>query len=425
MLYSEEQIQRANGQSISDYFRAQGYSCTREGREIHIHGFGGFKVREDTKEYYIHSEQKGGIGLVDCLRKTFNMTYPEAVKEALNGEMPNGKTQDNMRSFFPKRKFPTGEFSEKEEKKEFKQPQRDGDNKRVFAYLTKTRGISSQVVNELIAQNLLYQDIKGNAVFLDMKDGKPCGAEFHGTGCKRYFIGNADFSEIESRQIIKVEPFIAQQLDKILKDGKSVKYAGCVYATQANIAASPADMLKISDITEALHNCELDIKSLNAEVGANLKSFNGVAFGTGNNFFEYKRCGDPAGAYVFESAIDMMSFMHLHPEAQKCEFVSMGGLKPSVVESLLERGLKVALCVDNDGKGKKFQEKFADRCIVMNECAKGGVKDYNELLLKKYPKKSFIGEIHKMSEWAEKVQERAALSKETLSVGNRNRSLEV
>lgn len=29
MLYTEEQIQRANERSISDYFRHEGYSCKR------------------------------------------------------------------------------------------------------------------------------------------------------------------------------------------------------------------------------------------------------------------------------------------------------------------------------------------------------------------------------------------------------------
>ena len=38
MLYSEEQIQRANERSISEYFRQAGYSCKRVGSETHIEG---------------------------------------------------------------------------------------------------------------------------------------------------------------------------------------------------------------------------------------------------------------------------------------------------------------------------------------------------------------------------------------------------
>ena len=65
MYYSDEQIRRAESREITEYFRSNGYSCDREGREIHIHGFGGLKVKEDTQEYYIHSRHVGGIGRVN------------------------------------------------------------------------------------------------------------------------------------------------------------------------------------------------------------------------------------------------------------------------------------------------------------------------------------------------------------------------
>lgn len=67
MLYSKEQIERANAQSISDFFRSMGYSVDYESGEMHIHGFGGLKVDEDRKLFRIHSRQVGGYGLVYCL----------------------------------------------------------------------------------------------------------------------------------------------------------------------------------------------------------------------------------------------------------------------------------------------------------------------------------------------------------------------
>ena len=91
MLYSDEQIRRAESRGITEYFRSIGYSCDREGREIHIHGFGGLKVREETQEYYIHSRRVGGVGLINCLIKAFDMTFPEAVKAALDGEEPGAE----------------------------------------------------------------------------------------------------------------------------------------------------------------------------------------------------------------------------------------------------------------------------------------------------------------------------------------------
>ena len=418
MLYSDEQIQRANDQSITDFFRSMGYSADYESGEMHIHGFGGLKVDEERKLFHIHSRQVGGYGLVYCLQTALGMSYPEAIKTALNGEMPNSNTKDLS---YTKREFPIGELPPKREKpvKEFIMPQKDKNNRRIISYLTEQRRISPQVVNELINTGLLFQDVKGNAIFLDVKDGVPCGAEFHGTGRKKYTIGKAKYAEIENRTVIKTEPYIAYQVGEILKDEKDMKFVGYIYENEANIAANEQDAKLITDIIEAVRNSDIDKEMLESTVKQKLKSFNGVAEGTAGNFFEYVKFPNPQGAYVFESAIDMMSFMHLHPNAQNCEFVSMGGLKPSVVETLLQRGLQVALCVDNDEKGKYFCESFGDRCMVFTECHKNGVKDFNELLQKLNPKKNFTDTVKRISEWSDRVQEKAAAAKEALYENNK------
>lgn len=425
MLYSDEQIQRANDQSISDFFRAMGYSADYESGEMHIHGFGGLKVDEERKLFHIHSRQVGGYGLIKCLQTAFDLSFPEAAKMALNGETPNSQSIDTN---YTKRQFPKGENTfargkapPKREKvvKVFVMPQKDKNNKRVFAYLTEQRRISPQIVNELINTGLLFQDVKGNAIFLDVKDGVPCGAEFHGTGRKKYTIGNTKFADIENRTVIKAEPYIAYQVGEILKDEKDMKFVGYIYENEANIAVNEKDKKLITDIIEAVRNSDIDKETLESTVKQKLKSFNGVAEGSAGNFFEYVKFPNPQGAYVFESAIDMMSFMHLHPNAQNCEFVSMGGLKPSVVETLLQRGLKVALCVDNDEKGKFFCEGFGDRCTVITECHKNGVKDFNELLQKLNPKKNFTDTVKRISEWSDRVQEKAAAAKEALYENNK------
>lgn len=417
MLYSEEQIQRANDQSISDFFRAMGYSADYESGEMHIHGFGGLKVDEERKLFCIHSRQVGGYGLVKCLQTALGLSYPEAIKAALNGELPSSMNKDNG---YSKKQFPNGELPKREKPvKEFIMPQKDKNNKRVFAYLTEQRRISPQVVNELINTGLLFQDVKGNAIFLDVKDGVPCGAEFHGTGRKSCTVGKTKFADIENRTVIKTEPYIAYRVGEILKDEKDMKFVGYIYENEANLAVSENDKKLITDIIEALQNSDIDKETLESTVKQKLKSFNGVAEGTAGNFFEYVKFPNPQGAYVFESAIDMMSFMHLHPSAKNCEFVSMGGLKPSVVETLLQRGLKVALCVDNDEKGKYFCENFGNRCTVITECYKNGVKDFNELLQKLNPPKNFTDTVKKISEWSDRVQEKAAAAKEALYENNK------
>ena len=158
----------------------------------------------------------------------------------------------------------------------------------------------------------------------------------------------------------------------------------------------------LSDMTEIISGLKADYPDLQSEVQKKLKSYKGVSKGTTDSYFEYDR-GNPQKAYVFESAIDMMSFMQLHPEADNCKFVSMAGLKNFVVEELLEKEIKVVLCVDNDNAGEDFRKRFTGRCFSFTECRVYGVKDFNELLQKRYGQKDFFSAVGKMAEWSKNV----------------------
>ena len=169
--------------------------------------------------------------------------------------------------------------------------------KKVFAYLCQTRKINSEIVSQLAHDKLLYQDTRGNAVFVHRdKNGKIVGAEIQGTN-----------SEIR---------------------------------------------------------------------------YKGVAQGTSESVFALK-IGEPKKAYVFESAIDLLSFKQLaNPEKiQNSVLVSMTGLKPNTLKSLMENGVKMFSCVDNDEAGINFTttNKLTPCQKIL---AENGVKDYNELLQK-------------------------------------------
>lgn len=110
------------------------------------------------------------------------------------------------------------------------------------------------------------------------------------------------------------------------------------------------------------------------------KRFKGVAAGTSDSLFALK-IGEPNRAYVFESAIDLLSFKQLaNPQKiQNCVLVSMAGLKPNSLKSLSEKGLRLFSCVDNDEAGLKFTSTNGlipcNKILIDNR-----VKDYNELL---------------------------------------------
>ena len=401
MLYTEEQIQRANERSISDYFRHEGYSCKKIRSETHIAGFGGFYVKDSTipNQFYIHSQQKGGVGLVNCLMKVFDMPFKDAVRTALDGELGQTERTDSNTKYTSQ--YRTAAPSVPEPKPEFVMPEKGADNRRVYSYLTKTRCIDPSIVNEFIRAGVLYQDTKGNAVYLHKSDGKPCGAEIHGTSGKSYTVGNARYSDFaEDKKVIPTEPYIAELLDKELKNG-SVRFAGYIYENNANIVTDSTGYDAVIGKISEIQSRNIDRNAVDAEVSEKLKNYKGVAPGTSESFFRYDK-GEPKKAYVFESSIDLMSFMALHPDVTDCTFAAMAGLKPNVVEKLLAGGLPVTLCVDNDQAGQNFANQFGSRCKYFTECRANNVKDFNERLKAKKTV-PFSEKVDAMRNWADKA----------------------
>ena len=124
--------------------------------------------------------------------------------------------------------------------------------------------------------------------------------------------------------------------------------------------------------------------SIGAEIqGTNSeKRYKGVAAGTGDSLFSVT-IGTPTKAYIFESAIDLLSFRQLanQQRIQNSLLVSMAGLKPNSLKALSERGLQLFACVDNDEAGRRFisSNNLTQRNHILKEF---GVKDFNELLIK-------------------------------------------
>ncbi|MCM1166912.1 MAG: DUF3991 and toprim domain-containing protein [Lachnospiraceae bacterium] len=275
-----EQVEAARSANLAEYFRNSGYECELRRDELHVKGFGGLFVNVNTNGWYCFSENKGGSNAVNCLTEMLGKDFKTAVTE-LSGS-----------SYTPRENI---SFSEK--KKDLQLPEKADNMRKVFAYLCKTRGISPDMVSQLAHEKLLYQDVRGNAVFVHKNEsGETVGAEIQGT---------------------------------------------------------------------------------NSE-----KRFKGVATGTSDSVFAFK-IGEPKKCYVFESAIDLMSFKQLanQEKIQNSLLVSMAGLKPNSLKSIAEKGIKIYSCVDNDEAGREFEIANG-----LPSCRKvlvdNGVKDYNELLKK-------------------------------------------
>ena len=259
---TKEQIEAARSANLADYFRSHGFDCEQRKDELHIKGYGGFYINVNTNQWTCFSENKGGLNAVNCLTEMLGMDFKTAVKELAGSTITYTSRRENV-SFSAQKKAEAAP-------RELVMPERAENMQRVFAYLCKTRGISSEIVSQLAHEKLLYQDKKGNAVFVHRdENGNAVGAEIQGT---------------------------------------------------------------------------------NSEV-----RYKGVAQGTSESVFAVK-IGEPKKCYVFESAIDLLSFKQLaDPEKIKDSvLVSMAGLKLNALKSITEKGIKMYSCVDNDGAGISF-----------------------------------------------------------------------
>lgn len=107
--------------------------------------------------YYRFSTSEGGDG-IRFLEEYCGLTYPEAVMELYN--YANGEMQEKKRTYSKKNQ----NFSFPEKSPNY--------YKKVFSYLTNTRKISPDTVKKLIHDRLLYEDTRGNAVFVNQKKGR-------------------------------------------------------------------------------------------------------------------------------------------------------------------------------------------------------------------------------------------------------------
>ena len=92
---------------------------------------------------------------------------------------------------------------------------------RVYAYLTKTRGISYRTVNALVDAGLIYQDAShGNAVFLnrqkdycDLRGTYTLGSPFH--GCRRMDASGHWFFQVGKDEPVRIAYICESAIDAI------------------------------------------------------------------------------------------------------------------------------------------------------------------------------------------------------------------
>ena len=163
--FTDEQKMLANTVDLEQFLRMRGERLERAGSSsklIYSDGAG----RHDSimihgSQWFDHKRQVGG-GAIKFMQDFYGMTFPQAV-EALLGTsvspLPIRQAADMP----------------KEEKKEFRLPEKNKTMHRVFAYLIKQRFIRADVITHFAKAGTLFEDAKyHNAVFVGVdENGTP------------------------------------------------------------------------------------------------------------------------------------------------------------------------------------------------------------------------------------------------------------
>ena len=150
MIIDERTLEQArNADLIAFLERRYGFTFAHVGGAFRCKQHQSLAVKDDRRSWYWHSKAIGGYGALDFLIIGECMPFRQAV-ETITGIAPAAAPL----------------LSEPEPPKELILPPKAGIPLRLYDYLCKKRGIDGDIVNTLIQKEMLYEDKRGNVVFV-------------------------------------------------------------------------------------------------------------------------------------------------------------------------------------------------------------------------------------------------------------------
>ncbi|MDO5558374.1 MAG: DUF3991 and TOPRIM domain-containing protein [Oscillospiraceae bacterium] len=188
---SESTIKQASNTDLVDYLSSCGYEVVKRGNSYKLNiknrfpgDMSSLSVYANRKGWKRWSNGESGGDAISFLEKNMSMNFQEAVCALTNNTYicNSEKMIDQTITF---------------KEKILKLPDKyNGRYSRLFAYLTATRMIDPDIVNELIHKKLIYQDKYSNIVFVGFDENKTERfACIRGTNTEKVFRADCDNSD--------------------------------------------------------------------------------------------------------------------------------------------------------------------------------------------------------------------------------------
>jgi len=147
-----------------------GFSFVRRGDAYRCVQHPSLAVKADRLSWYWHSRGIGGYGVLDYLMKVEHLPFREAVAAVSGVRQAAAAVVTAMTKDRP------------EPAKSLILPEKAGMPLRLYDYLCLRRGIDGGIVSELIQKGMLYEDRRGNIVFVGFDEhGRARFASLRGT----------------------------------------------------------------------------------------------------------------------------------------------------------------------------------------------------------------------------------------------------
>ena len=171
--FTDEQVERAKNVDVRTFLeKTEGYVFQQHGRYLKCQNPeqtgqpSSLTVDTNLNRIFYNSETgKKPLSALDWCKEIRDLDFQSSMQLIL-GESPHGERAEK-----PKFHQHISEHINSVSK-ELNLPEKSDTSKNVYAYLTKTRGIPANIVNDCLKNGTIYQDERRNAVFVGYDDNK-------------------------------------------------------------------------------------------------------------------------------------------------------------------------------------------------------------------------------------------------------------
>ena len=173
-------VEQARNTDMLDFLEKHcGFSFVKQRGSYRCKQHPSLAINHDRLSWYQHSKSIGGYGVLDYLIKIENVSFPEAMNIVSDVAVAVVRVQQ-----------------ESEQPKKLILPKKAAIPVRLYDYLCCKRGIDDGIVNTLLQKGTIYQDRRGNVVFVGFDEqGKARFASLRGTYGDRKFKADCTGSD--------------------------------------------------------------------------------------------------------------------------------------------------------------------------------------------------------------------------------------